>query len=59
MGISKEGCKIKIQEILLRYFMDTVRTVDDNDRTERGIRYIIWKQRPALSSLYPVWTFDV
>lgn len=59
MGISKEGCKIKIQKILLRYFMDTVRTVDDNDRTERGIRYTVWEQRSTFSSLYSVWTFDV
>lgn len=39
--------------------MDTVRTINDNDRTECSIWYIVWKQGPTFSSVYLMWTFDV
>ena len=42
-----------------RYFMDTVRTVNDNDRTKCSIWYIVWKQGSTFPSIYLMWTFDV
>ena len=39
--------------------MDTVRTVNDNDRTKCSIWYIVWKQGSTFPSIYLMWTFDV
>ena len=50
---------VKIQKIIFRYFMDTVRTVNDNDRTKCSIWYIVWKQGSTFPSIYLMWTFDV
>ena len=52
MGISKEGCQVKIQKILSWNFMDTFGTINDNDRIKCSIRYIVWQQRSTLPSVY-------
>ena len=59
MGISKEGCQVKIQKILSWNFMDTIGTINDNDRIKCSIRYIVWQQRSTLPSVYSLWTSDV
>ena len=40
------------RKVMFRYFMDTVRTVNDNDRTKCSIWYIVWKQGSTFPSIY-------
>ena len=51
----KKGVKLKYR----RSYLDTVRTVNDNDRTKCSIWYIVWKQGSTFPSIYLMWTFDV